>query len=713
MMLPRRDRALLRCLLLCGLLLVVPLTARPAHAQNATEKVPADAAFFTAMLRNREQVEGLVKSKGFKRLSELPLVKMGLAQLHAMMAKPGGGPMDGIMKLLEAKENKELLQVLHEAVSDEIFIYGGKSLPEMLALAQKTYNSASFAPLQALIGGGDPTKAQLRTVFKSLAANKAKVRVPDLVFGFKVKDTKKVEDQIRRLDKLAEALAAKAPPLKGRVRRQAVDGSSFLTVNLDGSLLPWEELPLGDIEDRPGEFKDIVDHLKNSKLTVSLGVHSGYLLLGISPTTADITRIGGKESSLASREELKPLVADSKKKLTSISYTSKAMYEAISGSPGDLKALAVNVKEMLKSADLPAARKAAIEKDIDEFVTEASAKTPELGASLAYEYMNDKGYAGRIYDYADHKRLRKAQLKLLEHFGGNPIYAAGVATASDGSGYNFFSKYVKKAYGHADAILLDKLGPDERAQYTKFRDTFVPLIERLDKITRTQLIPATKDCNIGLVLDGKWTSKTWHKDMPPLDKATAMPELGFLLGVADGPGFAKAMREYRLTLNEIIEKGRDVAPKENIPEFRIPAAETEKGAAGTLYFYPIPEMAGLDKQVVPVLGVGSKVVAFTFSKAHANRLLSPRPLVVKDGPLAEKRPLVAAVYFNGPGLIDLAEPWVEFSIRSAAGKDAAAILPQATVVLDVMRSLRRYSSATYINPRGHLVTETETIIEDR
>src|SRR5262245_17073686 len=119
-----RDRAPIRCLLLAGLVLALPLAAAtPARAENATAKVPADASFFASMLRNREQIDALMKSKGYKRLMDLGLVKMGLKKLQEELGKEGN-PLGQALKFFEAKENKELLDVLIEAGSEEIFLYG-------------------------------------------------------------------------------------------------------------------------------------------------------------------------------------------------------------------------------------------------------------------------------------------------------------------------------------------------------------------------------------------------------------------------------------------------------------------------------------------------------------------------------------------------------------------------------------------------------------
>ena len=52
-------------------------------------------------------------------------------------------------------------------------------------------------------------------------------------------------------------------------------------LNLDGSMIPWDEVPLEkikELEAQPGDVQKIIDRLKQSKLVVALGVRGNYLL---------------------------------------------------------------------------------------------------------------------------------------------------------------------------------------------------------------------------------------------------------------------------------------------------------------------------------------------------------------------------------------------------------------------------------------------------
>ena len=71
----------------------------PARAADPFEKldtaarfVPADAAFFQSMMRNREQFEALTQSNTWEKLKAMPFVQMGLAVYNIQALDPESVP---------------------------------------------------------------------------------------------------------------------------------------------------------------------------------------------------------------------------------------------------------------------------------------------------------------------------------------------------------------------------------------------------------------------------------------------------------------------------------------------------------------------------------------------------------------------------------------------------------------------------------------------
>src|SRR5262249_15332002 len=171
------------------------------------------------------------------------------------------------------------------------------------------------------------------------------------VFGFRVEDAKRARAQLDRLEKLLGGLAEQVPQMKGRVKTTRVGGASFLTVAVDGKMVPWEQVPLDKVEKKQGEFDDLVKKLQTLKLTVALGVRDDYLLFSMGQSTAPLAALGGGKA-LADLPELRPLAKHAGERLTSIGYVSKKFAEAAQFTKADLDKLLETAREHLGEAGL-------------------------------------------------------------------------------------------------------------------------------------------------------------------------------------------------------------------------------------------------------------------------------------------------------------------------------------------------------------------------
>jgi hypothetical protein len=93
------------------------LSAAPARAQERAAPVPslrwvpADAGAYSAMLRNREQLEAVLGSKAWARLMSMPVVQMGRQMLAAQWDDPNG-PLAQLKSWYDQPGNAELVQML-------------------------------------------------------------------------------------------------------------------------------------------------------------------------------------------------------------------------------------------------------------------------------------------------------------------------------------------------------------------------------------------------------------------------------------------------------------------------------------------------------------------------------------------------------------------------------------------------------------------------
>src|SRR5262245_58519015 len=124
---PIHSRLLFRAGAWCALAAVL-LAGAPAivAAENPLEKIapslkfiPATASSYSSMLRNREVFDNVVNSKAWKTLTEMPAVKQAIEAIQDQL----DGPLSEAEQFFDDPLNQDLLKMLIDMVSDEIFFY--------------------------------------------------------------------------------------------------------------------------------------------------------------------------------------------------------------------------------------------------------------------------------------------------------------------------------------------------------------------------------------------------------------------------------------------------------------------------------------------------------------------------------------------------------------------------------------------------------------
>src|SRR5258708_23342487 len=141
-----------------------------------------------------------------------------------------------------------------------------------------------------------------------------------------------------RLENLITKNIESVRPLKGRCERRKVGSGEYLVLNLDGKMVPWDQIPLKQIEKTPGEFDKLVEKLKRLTLSISIGVRGDYLLVSIGPSTDHVANLGNGKL-LVSRPEFQPLSKYAGERLTSIHFASKEARVAENASEANLSGL--------------------------------------------------------------------------------------------------------------------------------------------------------------------------------------------------------------------------------------------------------------------------------------------------------------------------------------------------------------------------------------
>ncbi|TMQ34062.1 MAG: hypothetical protein E6K70_09710, partial [Planctomycetota bacterium] len=652
-----------------GVTLAVAVFSGAARAADAPPAgslkfVPADAGFYSCTLRAGEQLQAVTKSKAWAKIKEMPTVKMGLQHLQEHLKNPKDPKLAQLLKLYEQPENKQLVELLGDLMGQEVFCYGGPNTADFLQLLASLQGSGQIGNIINQIqkaGGLKDPKAQQKMVLSTLAEHLELIKIPDFIIGFKVGKRDDATAQLKRLETLVTQLLQQAPPpVKQGYKKEKIAGADFMVMTVDGSLLPWQKISLKDYEDKEGEYDKLIEKLKTLKLTVSLGLRDDYVFLALGESTAGLSKLGSGEL-LADRPELKPLAKYAGNKLTSINYASKDLRSSVGTTPKDIDNAAAEAKKYLEKAEIPDGVREKLIKDLGELARDIKSFIHEKGALMSFAFLSDQGQESYTYDWSHNPSKDGSKpLTLLDHVGGAPLLAVVGRSTYKPENYQLLVKWVKKANSYFEELVLPLAGEAEKGKYEQFTKIFYPLLQRLDKATSTMLLPALKDGQSAFVLDGKLTSKQWQKLLPTTDKPMPILEPALVVGVSDADLLRQAMREYRTITNELISKLHDLQPE--VPDKQIPEPETQAVKGGTLYFYPLDEDLGVDKQLMPCAGLSNNVAVLAISKPHAERLLTPAK-VKAGGPLADtSKPLAGAVIFDWAGLVTTVSPWVEFGM---------------------------------------------------
>jgi hypothetical protein len=123
-------------------------------AGSGATVAPADAAFFSATLRAREQFDAVVASNAYKAIRALPGVKRALDSLEEQRTMPGS-PLAMIETFMQLPENEQAAELLRDMVATDTFVYGEPSCIPLIRLARKLQQAQQTAGAKGLGGSGN------------------------------------------------------------------------------------------------------------------------------------------------------------------------------------------------------------------------------------------------------------------------------------------------------------------------------------------------------------------------------------------------------------------------------------------------------------------------------------------------------------------------------------------------------------------------------
>ena len=220
-----------------------------AHSLRA---VPADAAFYSVSLRLKEQLNIFLESKAYQRLMEIPVIQLGKMQLTFQWQQAAMPQVATFKEYLESPEGQDALALVKDMYAEEVFLYGSNDIAAVIELFMDLNSISRTARLEAAASGEDAEEATSERVMKVLEEHAEKLKVPSIVMGWRITDAERGERQLDAVHSLVrELLDEHRAELSPHLQREQIAGHEFLTLRLDGSMVPWDELreQAEDVED--------------------------------------------------------------------------------------------------------------------------------------------------------------------------------------------------------------------------------------------------------------------------------------------------------------------------------------------------------------------------------------------------------------------------------------------------------------------------------
>jgi hypothetical protein len=555
---------------------------------------------------------------------------------------------------------KMILPFVREAAENEFFAYADEKLPGFLDTINKIQVDAAKMS----------SPADRVEFLRSLSNHLDKTKFPTIVIGCVLSDTANFTDLMRLAKSGMEQSLRVAPPdMKAFADSFKVwegENRYLLTMTIQGSEIPWEQMT-GD-----PEFRDLapelVDAAAEHTLAMAVGVQDQFLILTIGPSLDHIDNWGSGEK-LIDQPRLAPLknAFAEGKQLTSANYSSadyarhsfdlkplvgviRAAFEAGLSQSGD---------EELKDEVL-----ADLEREASALLTDIDALMPKWDESFGYSYLHSEGIEGFSYNYSESRFVDASKpLDLFRHLGNRPAVAMATRGRGSPEQFEFLKKWSDKTFEYAIKYIPRFAPSDAEAKHAlRVVSAIEPFWNRFRDILETKMIPATEGGESGFVIDFAEADRQWHESLPLSSRKLPIPSLALVLEVNDRAKIEAAGRDLLALANDVLDWARTL-PDADIPkDFRFLPPEVKSGDQSDVYFYRIPEQAGLHASIVPHARLSDAWLVFAYLENRSDAIIHDQsfdPIV----PIDFSRNASTGIYLNANEIIDAANAWALYAVE--------------------------------------------------
>jgi len=596
------------------------------------------------------------------------------------------GIMQSFQEWASDPENRELAPLLLDAASNEVFIYS-TGYSELISLQQEGYQNMAK---ELLAYAKKHPGATLDNDFmeeldwdKIVPWDKLETaKMMDLVIGVKVSNPDKVAFQLTRLHKLIEDGLNSDDDLKmfaerfsaGRIGRHP-----FLTMKLDGDMIPWGEADLTELTGKQRVMAErAIAIMKKKTITAAIGVWEDYLIVSIGDNNDHLANLG-EGDLLIDRKEFAKVRKHSDEKVVSVWYASEEFAKTASNIDGTLDYYRAMASLMLNdpSIELDGMVRGRIERDMKEFQTDLVSLIPKAGAMVRFVLWDEHGYEGYIQNWTENRHLTTTEpLTILQHTGRSPVVVMASNLQQREDLFDIGVKWVERGWLYIEDFVPPELDPEEREKFKRFATKVPPLWEKFVATTREKWQPAVANGQRAFVaVEGEAISIP----LPTGEKSEPLPTIEFALitGVSDKEKFLGAATDYYDLIDETAAVLHDVDP-DAIPKWTVPRPKPVKGEED-LHYYALPKEVreGVDRKELITLGVSDDVAVITSTQAVAKQILKSRPAKLGGVATGLDKPLASVTYIDVERGLKLAERWTAEAIRQGAADIVPGLIEEA------------------------------------
>lgn len=653
------------CLIAAGLAIFAPASAAEDLSESALAVAPKDVAFFSTSMHLSDGWQELADSRVVARLRQVPYVQRLEAELLQQWENPPP-QMQQPKAIFESPMVQNILRFLKDAGSDEFFAYGDGKWTDALQGLVEVNNSFSYA-----MAGGEVGIEKY--VSEQLATDLNKIEIPGLVLGFRLKDQQNAMFQLNALEGIIRMAGIQAPelaPVLEKFEHRDVEDGTVLTISLDTSLIPLEEMSSRERE----VAERFVDALAGRSLVFSMAVRNNMFLLGISEDATLLDQVGSADATLLEHETIEVLKAELPEKLRQVGYLSKDFRNGIwqANMEGYASRIAAQVTlPLMQAADRnPAALQwiEAIKADAETIDSFLSANAPSYGPLLTWQFKTSTGAGGRVYDWTDTTALENAKpLDILNHSGGQPLMAFGICQAADTPEAKEAAKFlVELGERHAKyAIAMGPNDPERRSEAEALATRIVGLVRDVVEVLETKIVPALSDRQTVFAMAGQMTISELNGD--PLPKPLPVPELALSCKVKNQEIFLSGCADMLKILDDVVALVKEVNPNAMPPEYAIPRPQEDTIQGGRRFYYKEFVDSINIEGVNPQIAINNDVVVFGFSERQVDDMLKGRSTNVLPAWVGSDDAVAAVSVVGFAGITQLIRPWAEYGLLVNVG----------------------------------------------